>query len=119
MEETILKLRILAKAETTLMKANARRAAMRARLFAMAIGLLLLTVVMVNGAALTSSAGLPIAHNSADINADGLVNLSDVQLFAADFYDVSYNFRSDLAFDAVVNLSDIVPLAQAFGGACP
>lgn len=51
MEETILKLRILAKAETTLMKANARRAAMRARLFAMAIGLLLLTVVMVNVAA--------------------------------------------------------------------
>lgn len=51
MEETILKLRILAKAETTLMKASARRAAMRARLFAMAIGLLLLTVVMVNVAA--------------------------------------------------------------------
>ena len=51
MEETILKLRILAKAETTLMKANARRAAMRARLFALAIGLLLLTVVMVNVAA--------------------------------------------------------------------
>lgn len=51
MEETILKLRILAKAETTLMKANARRAAMRARLFAMAIGLLLLTVVMINVAA--------------------------------------------------------------------
>ena len=48
MEETILKLRILAKAETTLMKANARRAAMRAQLFAMAIGLLLLAVVMVN-----------------------------------------------------------------------
>lgn len=51
MEETILKLRILAKAETTLMKANARRAATRARLFAMAIGLLLLTVVMTNVAA--------------------------------------------------------------------
>jgi hypothetical protein len=51
MEETILKLRILAKAETTLMRASARRAAMRARLFAMAIGLLLLTVVMVNLAA--------------------------------------------------------------------
>jgi hypothetical protein len=78
-----------------------------------------LTVVVVNGAALTSSAGLPIAHNSADINADGLVNLSDVQLFAADFYAVSYNFQSDLAFDGTVNLSDIVPLAQAFGGACP
>jgi hypothetical protein len=78
-----------------------------------------LTVVMINGAALTSNAGLPIAHNSADINADGQVNLSDVQLFAADFYAVGYNFKSDLAFDAQVNLSDIVPLAQAMGGACP
>lgn len=77
-----------------------------------------LTVVMINGAALTSNGGLPIAHNSADVNADGLVNLSDVQLFAVDFYG-SYAFRSDFAFDGVVNLSDIVPLAQALGGACP
>ena len=51
MEETLLKLRILAKAETALMKANARRAAMRGRLFAMAIGLLLLTAIMLNVAA--------------------------------------------------------------------
>lgn len=51
MEQTILKLRILAKAETTLMKASARRAALRVRLFAMAIGLLLLAVVMFNVAA--------------------------------------------------------------------
>ena len=78
-----------------------------------------LTIVMINGAALTSNGGLPIAHNSADINGDGQVNLSDVQLFAADFYDVVYNFKSDLAFDAAVNLSDIVPLAQAMGGTCP
>lgn len=77
-----------------------------------------LTVVMINGAALTSNGGLAIAHNSSDVNADGLVNLSDVQLFAVDFYG-SYAFRSDFAFDGVVNLSDIVPLAQALGGACP
>ena len=48
MDETLLKLRILAKAETTLLKANARRAAMRGRLVALALGLLLLTVVMIN-----------------------------------------------------------------------
>lgn len=77
-----------------------------------------LTIVMINGAALTSSAGMSIAHNSADINADGLVNLSDVQLFASDFYG-AYAFKSDLAYDEIVNLSDIVPLAQAMGGACP
>ena len=48
MDETLMKLRILAKAESTLFKANARRASTQARLFALAIGLLLLTVVMVN-----------------------------------------------------------------------
>jgi hypothetical protein len=78
-----------------------------------------LTVVMINGAALTSNGGLAIAHNSADITADGQVNLSDVQAFAVDFYSGAYAFRSDFAFDAIVNLSDIVPLAQAMGGACP
>jgi hypothetical protein len=77
-----------------------------------------LTVVMINGAALTSNGGLAIAHNSSDVNADGLVNLSDVQLFAVDFYG-AYAFRSDFAFDGIVNLSDIVPLAQAMGGQCP
>lgn len=51
MDETLLKLRILVKAESTLFKANARRAAMRTRLFAMAIGMLLLAVVMINVAA--------------------------------------------------------------------
>lgn len=51
MDETLLKLRILAKAETTLLKAHARRAAARGRLYAMALGLLLLTVIMVNLAA--------------------------------------------------------------------
>jgi hypothetical protein len=51
MDETLLKLRILAKAETTLLKAHARRAAARGRLYALALGLLLLTVIMVNLAA--------------------------------------------------------------------
>ena len=51
MEETVMKLRILAKAETTLFKAQARRASRQARLALLAIGLLLLTVVMINVAA--------------------------------------------------------------------
>lgn len=51
MDETLMKIRILAKAESTLLKANARRTALRARLFAMAIGLGMLTVVMINLAA--------------------------------------------------------------------
>jgi hypothetical protein len=78
-----------------------------------------LTVVMVAGSALTSSAGLAISHNSADLNGDGAVNLTDVPLFAGDFYGGSYAFRSDFAFDGSVNLSDVVKLAQALGANCP
>ena len=51
MDETLMKIRILIKAETTLLKASARRAGMRGRLYAVAIGLILLTVIMVNLAA--------------------------------------------------------------------
>lgn len=77
------------------------------------------TTVMINGAPLTGSAPFPIWHNSADINGDGAVNVSDVQKFAVDYFAPSYAFRSDLQFDAIVNLSDIPILAQAVGASCP
>mgnify|MGYP001555758688 FL=1 len=48
MEETMMKLRILVKAESTLIRAHLRRASAQARLYVLAIGLLLLTVIMVN-----------------------------------------------------------------------
>ena len=51
MDETLLKLRVLTRAEMTLAKANARRIAARTRLYAIALGMILLTVVMVNIAA--------------------------------------------------------------------
>jgi len=63
-------------------------------------------------------AGLALAFNSPDINGDLKVDLSDVQLFAADYYG-AYRLRSDFAFDGQVNLSDIVPLAEAMGAVCP
>ena len=78
-----------------------------------------LTVVMVAGSALSSGAGLAISHNSADINGDGSVNLTDVPLFAGDFYGGADPFRSDFAYDGLVNLSDVVKLAQALGASCP
>lgn len=79
-----------------------------------------LTVVMISGAALTSSAGLAISHNSSDINGDGAVNLTDVPFFAADFYAAPvYNFRSDFSYDGAVNLTDVVKLAQSLGAVCP
>ncbi len=76
-----------------------------------------LTVVMISGGALTSG-DLAIAHNSADISGDGVVNLTDVPLFVNDFYG-AYAFRSDFAFDAVINLSDVVRMGTAIGASCP
>lgn len=48
MHEIIMKLRILARAEITLARINAKRLANRAILYAIAIGLVLLAVVMIN-----------------------------------------------------------------------
>ncbi len=76
------------------------------------------TQVSISGANLNGPA-LNIDHNSADINGDGNVNLTDVPLFAGDFYGGGYVFRSDFAFDGAVNLSDVVRLAQALGASCP
>ncbi len=78
-----------------------------------------LTVVVINGAALTSSAGLAISYNSPDINGDGVVNLTDVPLFAGDFHGGAYDFRSDFHYDGIVNLSDVVHMAQGLGSSCP
>jgi len=77
-----------------------------------------MTKVFVNGDSNTNPQNLSLVFNSPDINGDLLVNLSDVQLFAGDFYG-SYHFRSDLAFDNVINLSDIVPLSRSLGATCP
>ncbi|MBK9473789.1 MAG: hypothetical protein IPO18_16215 [bacterium] len=76
------------------------------------------TLVVINGAALTSNTGLILQHNSADINGDGNANLSDIPLFVADFYG-AYSFRSDLLFDGIVNLSDIPRVASGVGAVCP
>ncbi len=78
-----------------------------------------LTVVYISGAALTSGPGLAISHNSADINGDGSVNLTDVPLFADGFHGGTYDFSSDFVYDGVVNLSDVVKFAQALGASCP
>jgi hypothetical protein len=75
------------------------------------------TLVVINGAALTSNAGLNLRHNSADINGDGVANLSDIPLFASDYGSAA--FRSDLLFDGVVNVSDIPRLASGVGAVCP
>jgi hypothetical protein len=65
-----------------------------------------------------SSVGLPLQINSPDITGDLKVDLSDVQLFASDFYG-SYDYRSDFEYDGVVNLSDVARLAKHMGANCP
>ena len=64
MDETLLKIRVLTRAEMTLAKANARRIAARSQLYAIAVGMILLTVIMVNIAAyqwLSALKGAPVA----------------------------------------------------------
>jgi hypothetical protein len=63
--------------------------------------------------------GQPLQVNSPDLNGDLEINLLDVPLFAQDFLGGTYDFRSDLHYDGVVNLSDIIPLAQHLGARCP
>lgn len=72
--------------------------------------------VYINGLRLYQS-GLDLAVNSPDIDGDLVVNITDVALFAGDFFG-NYNFRSDLVPDGVVNLSDLTPLAAAISASC-
>jgi len=60
---------------------------------------------------------MPLRFNSADINADGVVDLIDVSLFAGDFFG-EYHYRSDFRWDGVLNLMDCEILATGFGKIC-
>jgi hypothetical protein len=46
------------------------------------------------------------------------VDIADVADFVADYFG-AYAFRSDLAFDGAVNLTDISVLASKMGRSCP
>lgn len=74
-------------------------------------------VVLINGSAIPGS--IALGFNSPDIDGSGTVNLTDVQAFAGDFFAAGYNFRSDLFYDGLVNLSDLPLLATAIGATCP
>ena len=74
------------------------------------------TVVMVAGAPLTST--VLITYNSADINGDLLVNLSDIVAFTAllggDFANHPL-YAGDFSNDGLINLSDIVRFTGGIG----
>lgn len=76
------------------------------------------THATVNGAALTSHDGLDIRHNSPDLNGDGVVDLADIEGFAAD-YGAANACRSDLWNDGTVDLNDLSLLARSLDAQCP
>ena len=75
------------------------------------------TVVYVSGSPLTWNI-LDLHFNSADLNGDLAVNLTDIGMFASDFFTY-YHYRSDFHHDGVINISDLGLLAQSMQAQCP
>jgi len=71
----------------------------------------------ISGYALVQSP-LDILVNSPDISGDLQVDLTDVILFVTDMFS-AYNYRSDLYWDGILDLSDVVLLAQHMQHNCP
>jgi hypothetical protein len=61
---------------------------------------------------------LPLQVNSPDMNADGIVNLADLGLFAGLFTNAVYDFAVDYNLDGVENLADVATFAVHFGHGC-
>lgn len=62
--------------------------------------------------------GLRLSFNSADLDGNLSVNLTDVGIFATDL-GAGYQYRSDFNFDGVINLVDVGLLAGGVGAVCP
>ena len=75
-------------------------------------------LVKISGDALTSNNGLLLNFNSADINADGIVNLSDGGYFTDILYG-TYSYNGDFNNDGVVNVSDAGSMSNGIGASCP
>jgi hypothetical protein len=76
------------------------------------------TIVLVNGALIELTSPVALGFNSPDLNGDLVVNLTDLALFAGDYFG-PYAFRSDLYRDTQINLHDLAVFAPAFGASCP
>ena len=61
---------------------------------------------------------VPIRLVSPDMNADLLVNIQDVALFAMAWPPLPYDVHADLNGDSIVGLQDFARLAQHFGHHC-
>jgi hypothetical protein len=73
--------------------------------------------VVVNGLTLNQP---PFAmhFNSADMNGDGTVNLTDIGLFSSVYWN-AYDFSADFHADGVLDLVDVGRLATGSGTSCP
>jgi len=71
------------------------------------------------GAWYTVGGDLCISYNSADISGDLVVNLTDLTLFAIDFYADEYTYQSDFNYDGEINLIDLTMFAPTMGAECP
>ncbi|MFH1842876.1 MAG: hypothetical protein ABIF77_06685 [bacterium] len=63
-------------------------------------------------------ARLDVYFNSPDIDGNLQVDLSDVVLFAIDYFG-DYDYRSDFFWDGVLDLSDVVLMARGMNTSCP
>lgn len=75
-----------------------------------------MVVIILGGEA--PGGGLPLSVNSADLDGNLSVNLTDVGIFATDL-GAGYRYRSDFNFDGVINLVDVAMLAGGMAAACP
>lgn len=73
------------------------------------------TQVIIAGNAL-SGAGLDLTFNSADMNGDLEVNLTDIASFTPML--ATYDYDGDFNNDGVINLSDIARFTQGIGVSC-
>ncbi|MBT3317235.1 hypothetical protein HN388_04570 [bacterium] len=76
-----------------------------------------MAVVTVDGLPLVGS-NLNILFNSADLDASGLVDLSDAVTFSTAYQGV-YDYKVDFFFDGSLSLSDIVLFAGGYSAVCP
>ena len=73
---------------------------------------------VINGDYVTSTPGLPLHFNSADMDGDGSVNLTDAGFFAGHLGG-PLAYAADFNFDNFVNVADAGFMAAALGKSCP